>query len=303
MDDDAAVLPFTGGAHGEPCPRGRGAGSVDEGQPAPARPGRSAGRHWSDPYGADEDDYLSRDLRQVTEVVVIGDRVVDVVQRPVHGTGYECAALEIEDERRRPRQPPPPPEPPGHEKQLDWLARIVGGPDALAGLDTQPLPDEEGLDLAPVPVHLRERVVAIDEAVAPTTSVLLGDEARTAARRLLVRAVSGEPAVLTCSDRDDIAAGAVLWAVARGNDLAGPNRPLRASAVSAVFGLRSSPSQRGEAFVRAAGGGLSSLHPWPRIEPDVVPLGDPGLLLGRFRRRLLSLRDLALALRDVTPVV
>lgn len=285
MTDDAEVLRFRG-------PRG---------EEPPAGGGRD---DWLDEYGADDvsrGGYLSADLAQLTQVVVIGDRVVDVVRRSALGSDYECAALELEDERRRRRRPPPPPEPPVHELQLDWLARIVGGADVLAGLDTHPLP-EEGLDLSTVPRHLHDRVVGLDEAVAGVAPVLLGSEGLTAARRLLVRAVSCEPGVLTRSDRDDIASAAVVWAVARGNDLAGPSRPVRASAVSALFGLRSSPAQRGAAFARAAGGGLSPLHPRRATEPDVVPLGDPALLLGRFRQRLVSLRDLALALRAATPV-
>ncbi|MBM6404947.1 hypothetical protein JQN72_11910 [Phycicoccus sp. CSK15P-2] len=237
---------------------------------------------------------------RLTQVVLVGDRVVDVVRRPVAGSEYECVALELEDERRRHRQPPPLPEPPGHEKQLDWLARVVGGVETLMSLDTEPLPAEP-VDFSAVSLHLRDRAAALDARLAEVVPRLLGDEALTAARRLLVRALGNEPGVLTRSDRDDIAAGAVVWAVGRGNDLVGPNRPVRSTTVSDALGLRSSPSQRGEAFARAAGGG--GVAPWAyhRAEPDVIPLGDPGLLLARFRRRVVATRDLALALRARTP--
>jgi hypothetical protein len=285
MFDDADVLAFRGRTEGMAGASGRG------------HPGWYPGEDTRPHEGVDA---LAHDPLQLTQVVVIGDRVVDGVRRSALGSEYECAALEIDDERRRHRVPPPPPEPAGHEKQLDWLARIVGGADVLESLGTDPLPAEP-LDVSSVSGHLRDRVAALDARVTEVVPRLLGDEALTAARRLLVRAVATEPGVLTRSDRDDVAAGAVVWAVGRGNDLVGSNRPVRSTAVSEAVGLRSSPAQRGEAFARAAGGG--SVAPWwyHRVEPDVVALGDPGLLLSRFRRRLVSLRDLGLALRRATP--
>ncbi len=132
----------------------------------------------------------------------------------------------------------------------------------------------------------------------------MGGEGLTAARRLLVRAVAAEPGLLR-SDRDDMAVGAVVWAVAKGNDLVGANRPVRASAIQELAGLRSSPGQRGAAFAYAVGG-VSTRYgradwTYGGQRPDVIPLGSPDLLLGRFRRRLVTSRDLALQLRARTP--
>ena len=126
-----------------------------------------------------------------------------------------------------------------------------------------------------------------------------------AARRLLTRAVTAEPGLVTRSDRDDLAAGAVLWAVAKGNDLIGSNRPLRAAVIQDVCGLRSTPSQRGSSFAHAVGGDGSVYYGRPLwmfdAQPAVIPLGSPDLLLSRFRRRLVLVRDLALGLRARTP--
>jgi len=310
MDDDAEVLRFLRGAGSGRTGAARDDGRLgagNDGYPSDgyASDGYASDGYPSDGYGLDEGRRYggwspSRATHELTEVVVIGDRVVDVVRRPVSGSGYECAALEIEDERRRPRVPPAP-EPPGHEKQLDWLARIVGGADELTSLSTDELPPED-LDVGAVPAHLRERAAALDTRLAEAAPALIGPEGLTACRRLFVAAVAREPGVLTRSTRDDIAAAAVVWAVGRGNDLVGASRAVRSTAVSDAFGIRSSPGRRGEAFARAAGGG--GMPPWsyPRLEPDVVPLGDPALLLGRFRRRVVALRDLALALRAATPV-
>ena len=75
-------------------------------------------------------------LGELTKLVILGDQVVDVLREPVHGSGYECAALELEDRGllRRPVPPPPPPMPAPHERQLAWLACIVGGDEALGAL-------------------------------------------------------------------------------------------------------------------------------------------------------------------------
>ncbi len=270
------------GGHG---PGGPGAGGYGSGEFAGHRGGR---------------------LGELTQVVLIGDQVVDVVRRPVSGSDYECAALELRDRGllRDPMPPPPAPVPPPHERQLAWLARIVGGAEVLEQLGTDPLEPEE-LRLDGLRHDLRDRVVGIDERLTRWAPPLLGDEGLPAARRLLTRAVAGEPGLVTRSDRDDLAAGAVLWAVAKGNDLIGSNRPLRAAVIQEVCGLRSTPSQRGSSFAHAVGGDGSSYYGRPLwmfdCQPAVIPLGSPDLLLSRFRRRLVLVRDLALQLRDRTP--
>ena len=246
-------------------------------------------------------------LGNLTQVVMVGGQVIDVTSRSVAGSGYECAVLELEERGlyRRPGPPPPPvqqPRPAPHEQQLAWLAAIVGGEDALATLDATPLA-LEGLELDAVPGHLRDRVATIAARFEPWVALVLGEEGLTAARRLLVRAVSTEPGLLR-SDRDDIATGAVVWAVAKGNDLVGQNRPVRASVIQELAGIRSSPGQRGSAFAYAVGGVSvwSGRAQWMYgAQPDVIPLGSPDLLLGRFRRRLIVTRDLALQLRARTP--
>ncbi|MBD3784711.1 MAG: hypothetical protein IE926_17470, partial [Micrococcales bacterium] len=63
---------------------------------------------WRGSWGAPSGRSLGRvtdvDLRttrrdHVTTIVLIGDRVVDVVTRPTRGSEYECAALELDDAR------------------------------------------------------------------------------------------------------------------------------------------------------------------------------------------------------------
>ncbi len=241
-------------------------------------------------------------LGDLTQVVLAGDQVVDVIRRPVAGSGYECAVLELQARGLyRSPVPAPPPVPPGYEQQLAWLARIVGGEEALGTLGVEPLPPQV-LCLDGVRASLRDRVRDIDVRLEQWAPVLLGDEGLTSARRLLTRAVEREPALLR-SDRDDVATGAVLWAVAKGNDLIGNNRPVRASVIQNVCGLGSPPSARGGAFAHAVGGGelRYGRAVWMYdARPNVIPLGNPDLLLARFRRTLVALRDISLALRAGT---
>ncbi len=115
-----------------------------------------------------------------------------------------------------------------------------------------------------------------------------------------------EPGLVTRSDHDDVAAGAVVWAVAKGNDLVGTGRPLRRQrhpgrlrpAVDAV-----EPRQRrSRTPVGRRRAALPGRPLWMfNANPDVIPLGSPDLLLSRFRQRVALLRDLALQLRARTP--
>ncbi len=193
-----------------------------------------------------------------------------------------------------------------HRTSSSWRGwpASSGGDDELEHLGTDPLEPEE-LRLDGIRHDLRERVAGIDERLARWSPPLLGDEGLSAARRLLTRAVTAEPGLVTRSDRDDLAAGAVLWAVAKGNDLIGSNRPLRAAVIQEVCGLRSTPSQRGSSFAHAVGGDGAVYYGRPLwmfdAQPAVIPLGSPDLLLSRFRRRLVLVRDLALGLRARTP--
>jgi len=265
-------------------------------------------------FGADEfDDHRlggggygggrASSLGDLTTVVLIDGHVVDTVRRPVEGSGYECAALEL----GRGAPPPAPrvvevPAQPRHEVERTWLRSRVGGAEELERLDAEPLPDEP-LDTSGVPTDLVVRVVAIARQVDGVAEGLFGTELRTACRRLLVRAIVAEPSLLLGSDRDDIAAGAVVHAVAKANNMVGPGCAVTATVLYQWAGLKSSPQDRARRFAHAvsgpeplfpAGRGLERLF----TTRDAWNLGSADLLTSRFRRHLIRLRDLADAERD-----
>jgi hypothetical protein len=245
----------------------------------------------------DEDDFPGEeafryddDLGLLTIQVFAGGDLLDTIRRPVEGSGYECAVLELRHPKRRAPAPRP-----RHERELAWLARVVGSTAALDALGIDPLPDEP-LDAARVRKDLQARVAAIGARCDQVADQLHDPELRTACRRLLVRAVAAEPELLLRSDRDDTAAGAVLLAVAKGNDLVGAGRAIPATVLTHLSGLRSSPADRARSFAHAVAGPEGTgfeRHDGNRGEPDVLVLGSPDLLLGRFRATLVRLRGLA----------
>lgn len=255
---------------------------------------------WEPDWDPDEEQYQpygrgGRNLGMLTMLVLVDDQIIDTVRRPVEGSGYECAARELG--RGKPKPGPrvvEVPAQPRHELELTWLRRLVGGADELRDLTRDPLPDEP-LDLSSVPADLRGRVASIAERVDEVSMQLLGPEARTACRRLLTRAVTAEPGMLRGNDRDDIAAGAVVYATGKGNDLIGGLCALTATSLYQHCGLRSSPHDRARRFAHAvsgpAGTGLWSSY---SRSPDVL-LGSADLLTSSFRSSLLRLRDIAMA--------
>ena len=240
-------------------------------------------------------------LGKLTVLVMMDDQVVDVMRRAVQGSGYECAALDLGRGIPEPVEvAPPPPEPPRHERELGWLARLVGSHEASDHLSVDPLPGDEPLELSAVPGRVRERVQVISEQVDDVAARLFDDEVRTACRRLLVRAVAAEPGLLREPSRDEVVPAAVLWAVGKANDLVGPGRQMPVSAVTALCGLKSAPTERGKAFAHAVAGprGVGFERFRYGAEPDVLELGSADLLVSSFRRHLVTLRDLARGERE-----
>lgn len=112
--------------------------------------------------------------------------------------------------------------------RLADLALRAGGFEALAELDTTPLPTEE-LALALFPEELRGLAAEIDAHLVEGVTALLeqrpgsaeSDELLTACRRLLVRVAQLDDAVLRRKASTRNTAAAVVSIIARGNDLMG----------------------------------------------------------------------------------
>jgi len=174
------------------------------------------------------------------------------------------------------------------EWTLEYLARDVGGVDALMALDEVPLPDEE-FDWTGIAEGIRPAVEAILEHSDGCADALFDVEHRTAMRRFLARAARNDPKVFTRNGSPVRGAAAVAWVIATGNRTAGVwSAEMTTKDLLAHFGISGSVSDRAGTLVRAAG--MPTGHATSSIE-----LGDPGLLVSARRRSLMQSRDRALA--------
>ena len=243
---------------------------------------------------------------ELTEVVLIDGQLVDVRRRPVQGSGYECAAYELEgrgllrgptvvERTLRVREEP-------HEAMLDWLARVVGGEESLADLDATPLPTEEELDLSAIPSWARERARLVDEHVQGAFAHdLVGPELLTACRRLLVRAAGVGAFEMWREVRLEALAATVLHCAVKANDLSADGYPFALKTLLQGIGTKGYPTHRSRRLAGLLGGASWPHGRHPREAPAVYVLGDSGLLVSRFRRDLVRYRDRAERLAEQQP--
>jgi hypothetical protein len=174
------------------------------------------------------------------------------------------------------------------EWTLEYLARDVGGVDALKALDEKPLPDEE-FDWVGIPEEVRPAVQAILEQCDACADALFDVEHRTAMRRFLAQAARNDPKVFARKGSPVRGAAAVAWVITTGNWTAGVwSAGMTAKDLLAHFGITGSVSDRAGTLMRAAG--LPTGYATSSIE-----LGAPELLVSARRRRLVQSRDSALA--------
>lgn len=158
--------------------------------------------------------------------------------------------------------------------------KAVGGERALAALDDAPLPDE-AFDWTGIADDIRDRVGEVLALTDRCCDELLDQEYRTAVRRLLARAATGDPEVFRRRGRSTTAAAALCWAVGKANRLFPPVGGLTVRALNEHFGVSGSVSSRANTLLRAAG-----------IKPSSsVILGSPDLLTSRRRQEIIGRRD------------
>lgn len=170
------------------------------------------------------------------------------------------------------------------EMELESLARQVGGEEQLNHLDARPLPDEP-FDWSGIPDDITTRVAEVLGLTDRCCEVLLDVEYRTVARRVLARVASRGPAAFRRKARADTAAAAVVWIAGKANGqcelVAGPLR-LRSADIVRHFDVKSSPSQRATAMLRAGD--------FPSHTYD-VKLGSPDYLTAEYREQIIRRRD------------
>ncbi|WEV77862.1 hypothetical protein O9K63_14900 [Janibacter cremeus] len=236
-------------------------------------------------------------LGTVTEVVLIDGHVVDSVTRPVSGSGYECAALEL----AHLREPAPPPrvervivreEP--QEQMLHWLERVVGSKEALDTLDDDPLPLGEPLEPDLLPLGSRDLACAVDEHLdLLEPAPILSGQLITAYRRLLATAAHAGMLHLWRDFPPTKVTATIVHTVVKANALTGTGAPFSYGTFVRGLGEGTAPSARSRSLALLVGGSQWPHGRSPSEAPGVYVLGDTGLLVSRFRNELITYRDLA----------
>lgn len=180
----------------------------------------------------------------------------------------------------------------GERRDLErhWLEALVGGPEALAALDAEPMADVP-FSLPELPAGLGERAVAIAaECDRVATEVFDDVELGLALRRLWEAALAVDPTMLARSTRDDTALGGLVWAVLQANGLLGSTGRLLARELWPRLGVPASAAGRGGALLERLAPG-SGLLVTPPGAPRLRAAGRPDVLLAATRQLLVQRRD------------
>lgn len=167
------------------------------------------------------------------------------------------------------------------ELRQQRLAASVGGAEALAGLDDDPLPDEP-FDSGSIPANIQPTVTEVLSHCDACCDAMLDVEHRTAVRRLLHDVALAKSGSFSGRSSPVTAAAALCWLVARANDDARSPELVPTSDLLAHFGLTNSPTTRIATFRNAVG-----------ADTDLAPgsLGSGRYLTGAQRRWVLESVD------------
>ena len=169
------------------------------------------------------------------------------------------------------------------EIMLEGMDRRVGGRMALMNLDVEPLPDEP-FEWAGIADDVRPVIQEMLDACDRCADDLFDVEHRTAMRRFLGRAAVGDPAPFRRKSSPVRGAAAVAWVIGRANDTVSGSSGLQAQELMAWFGLKGTPSQRAEPYLRANGVDPHRMY-------GGMDLGAPDLLTAKCRAQIIEHRD------------
>ncbi len=169
---------------------------------------------------------------------------------------------------------------------LNSMALQVGGIEALNLLSRDELADEP-FDWTGIEEDIKPTVIATLDITDRCCDEMLNVEFRTACRRVLSRVAKEDPRIFRRNARIDTGAAAVVWIVAKINDLFRPRGNSARLSVSANdllswFGLTSSLSSRAQPMLVTLG--VPGTYAIDKI-------GDPGLLTAATRRNLIERRN------------
>lgn len=181
-----------------------------------------------------------------------------------------------------------------HERALQWLEAVCGGPQRLRELDAAPL-------RGPVPLPEHPRVREVAALLRGIAADLFDAETELAFRRGLARVWDHDPGLVTAPAAASYAAAGVIWAVGEANGAVGTDHRVTSSRLKYALDTPSSPATYARPIRKALQGLWEwrpepAPHSWPPAPlPAVSTLGHLDLLTSRTRAQLVRVREHALA--------
>ena len=268
-------------------------------------PGETPEPYWSDcdryeprPWWAAAESWRvdrGRLHNRLTHLVLLDGRLIETWSEPVEDTQWQHVAEQFDREKERPVAPTAPRLLP-HESALDWLDSLVGGRIALEALTDDPLPTPPLLRVDNLPLASRHRVEAVTRALGVMTELFDAETGRALQTVLATLWEEDRDVVLNAKSAAQVAGG-ICWLVGRANDLYGKDKVTQ-QAVQKQIGLKTTISSFGSTVHRALRGLQPTYVERPWSQRDLLATGRAEFLTSGTRRRLIRLRDQAVAARE-----
>jgi hypothetical protein len=267
-------------------------------------PGETPEPYWSDRYeprpwwAAAESWRVDRGRlhNRLTHLVLLDGRLIETWSEPVEDTQWQHVAEQLDSERERPAAPPAPRRLP-HDSAFDWLDSLVGGRIALEALTDDPLPASPLLRVDDLSLASRHRVEAVTRALGVLTELFDAETGRALKTVLAALWEEDRDVVLNAKSAAQVAGG-ICWLVGRANDLYGKDKVTQ-QAVQKQIGLKTTISSFGSTVHRALRGLQPTYVERPWSQRDLLATGRAEFLTSTTRRRLIRLRDQAVAAREI----
>lgn len=269
-------------------------------------PGETPEPYWPDfdryeprPWWADAESWRvdrGRLRNRLTHLVLLDGRLVETWSEPVEDTRWKDVADLFDREKERPAAVQPAPRPLPHDSALDWLDSLVGGRIALDALTDDPLPLPPLLRVDDLPLAARHRVEGVTRALDVLTELFDAETGRALKAVLAALWEEDREVVLNAKSAAQVAGG-ICWVVGKANDLFGKDKVTQQGAQKKV-GLTTAISSFGSTVHRSLRGLQPTYAERPWSQRDLLATGRPGFLTSTTRRRLIRLRDQAVAARE-----
>lgn len=268
-------------------------------------PGEEPEPYWSDcdryeprPWWAAAESWRvdrGRQHNRLTHLVLLDGRLIETWSEPVEDTRWQHVAAQFDRDTQRPVAPPVPPRLP-HESALAWLDSLVGGRIALEAMTDLPLPAPPLLRVADLPLAARHRLEGVTRALGVLTELFDAETGRALTTVLAALWEEDRDVVLNAKSSAQVAGG-ICWLVGKANDQFGKDKVAQQT-VQKQLGLKTSISSFGSTVHRALRGLQPTYVERPWSQRDLLATGRASFLTSVTRRRLIRLREQAVAARE-----